>query len=326
MEWIIDVVFIFVTAVACIMAGDYRFSCYFLCALIVLFLVVRLFFSRKTAREIKDLIDYLEKVQNSLEMPALHSFKEGQLGILESELYKLVVLLKEQSNKDAAEKSYLSDMLSDISHQIKTPLTSITIMTDLLRDEQLPDEKRQEFVGKIETQVSKITWLVKNLLTISQLEAQVLRLKKDEVDLQHLLEASCTPIEALADFRDVRVTVLPLERDVFVTCDFNWTQEALTNIIKNCVEHTDEGGYVRISFRQDNLSTTIRIEDNGSGIKKEDLPHIFERFYKSQNSNTNSVGIGLFMAKQLFMRQNGSIQVESEEGKGTTFYIKMYRS
>jgi len=325
MEWIIDTVLILITAIACVIAGDYQISCYFLCLLLTLLMIVRIIFSQKMKRDIKGLIDYLEKVQNSLEMPKFNSFKEGELGILESEIYKLVVLLKEQSDKDLKEKNYLSDMLSDISHQIKTPLTSIMIMTDLLRDENLPEDKRQEFVEKIEIQVSKITWLVKNLLIISQLEAQVIKFKPEQVDLQMLLEKSCEPVEALADLRDVKLSVNVIEEDVLLSLDPNWSQEALTNIIKNCVEHTAEGGYVKVSYAQSNLATTITIEDNGSGIKEEDLPHIFERFYKSKNNNnTNSVGIGLFMAKQIIMRQNGNISVESTEGEGTTFTVKIY--
>lgn len=326
MEWIIDIVLIVVTALACVIAGDYQVSCYFLCALVVLLMIVRILFSQKRKREITSLINYLEKVQNSLEMPKFNSFREGELGILESEIYKLVVLLKEQSSKDLKEKNYLSDMLSDISHQIKTPLTSITIMTDLLRDENLPDEKRQEFVEKIEIQVNKINWLVKNLLIISQLEAQVIKFKPEKQELLGLLEKSCEPVEALADLRDVQLSVNVIEEEVNICVDPNWSQEALTNIIKNCVEHTEKGGYVKVAYSQNNLATTITIEDNGSGIKAEDLPHIFERFYKSKNNNnTNSVGIGLFMAKQIIMRQNGNISVESTEGQGTTFTIKIYR-
>lgn len=325
MEWIIDIVLIVITALACVIAGDYQVSCYFLCALVVLLMIVRSLFSQKRKREIAGLINYLEKVQNSLEMPKFNSFREGELGILESEIYKLVVLLKEQSSKDLKEKNYLSDMLSDISHQIKTPLTSITIMTDLLRDENLPDKKHQEFVEKIELQVNKINWLVKNLLIISQLEAQVIKFKPEEQELLGLLEKSCEPVEALADLRDVRLSVNVIEEEVNVYLDPNWSQEALTNIIKNCVEHTAEGGYVKVAYSQNNLATTITIEDNGSGIEAEDLPHIFERFYKSKNNNnTNSVGIGLFMAKQIIMRQNGNISVESVEGEGTTFTVKIY--
>lgn len=241
----------------------------------------------------------------------------------ESEIYKLVVLLKEQSGHATRQNVYLADMLSDISHQIKTPLTSITIMTELLENPDLPAEKREEFISKINQQVERITWLIKNLLTLSQLEADVLKLKKEKISVNALIRKACQPFEVMAEVKGVNLVIQTTE-EMNCSCDIHWTVEAVSNIIKNCIEHTPAGGKVIIFAEQNNFATNIQISDNGEGIAKEHLPHIFERFYKGANTSSNSVGIGLAMSKQIIMRQNGTVSVTSEKGAGTTFQIKMY--
>ncbi len=181
--------------------------------------------------------------------------------------------------------------------QIKTPLTAITIMTDLLKQPDLPKEKRIEFVEKIDRQTSKITWLIRNLLTLSQLEADVLKLHKESVEIYDILRSVCQSLELLAELRGV---------------------------VKNCVEHTPAGGRVSISVMQNNFGTNITIKDNGDGIAGEDLPHIFERFYKGKHGSKESVGIGLALARQIILRQNGTIQVQSVEGEGSIFLVRLY--
>lgn len=179
-------------------------------------------------------------------------------------------------------------MLSDISHQIKTPLTSITIMADLLREPDLPEEKRMEFAGKIDQQVNRMTWLVRNLLTLSQLEADMLKLKKEDVEVRRLVQRAAEPLRLMADVKNVEIS-LDMDEDIHLICDEHWTVEAISNIIKNCLEHTPEGGRVIIRGEENNFSVNIYIRDNGDGIEKEDIAHIFERFYKGKNASENSV-------------------------------------
>lgn len=263
-------------------------------------------------------------VQDRMELPAFNSMSEGNLGILQSEIYKLVVQLQEQYSGEQKQKAYMVDMLSDISHQIKTPMTAISLMTDLLAAPELLDEKRLDYVEKINQQTNRITWLVRNLLTLSQLEADMLELKREEISIKEMLDTIMDTFEIMAEVKGVEIA-MECPRELVVGCDKQWTREAISNIVKNCIEHTKEGGSVRISVQQNNLATEIEIRDTGEGIPKEHLPNIFKRFYKAPGASNNSVGIGLSMSKQIIMRQNGTITVESEVGVGSKFLIKLYR-
>lgn len=298
---------------------------------------------RRRERQLKELTLYLLKLQDRLELPAFSSFREGQLGVLQSEIYKLSALLGEQARRAKRENAYLADMMSDISHQIKTPLAAITLMTDLLKEPELSEEKRLEYAEKIDSQTGKITWFTRNLLTLAQMEGDMLKLKKERVRARELLDKACGTLLILAEMREVSLEI-EAEEEIWLVCDEAWTAEALGNVIKNCIEHAGgtakepdnmsengightagrEHGRVRVAVTQNNFATNFVITDNGCGIAKEDLPHIFERFYRGRHASKNSVGIGLAMARQIIMQQNGVIQVQSEEGCGTEFRVKLY--
>lgn len=287
-------------------------------------IAVYMIYEKRRERKIEELISYLTKVQDQLELPEFDSMQEGRFGILQSEIYKLVVQLQEQYSGEQKQKKYMVEMLSDISHQIKTPLTAISLMTDLLSAPELSDEKRLDYVEKINHQTNRINWLVRNLLTLSQLEADMLELKKEQVSLREMLDAIVDTFELMAEVKGVELS-MECPKEIQISCDKQWTREAISNIVKNCIEHTKENGSVRISAVQNNLATEIRIQDTGEGISKEHLPHIFKRFYKAPGSSNSSVGIGLSMSKQIVMRQSGIISVTSEVGEGTEFLIKMYK-
>lgn len=295
-------------------------------AVALVLLAVDLRKEKRSEKAIRSLIEYLTQLQDGVKLPPTDMEEEGSIAILQSEIYKLVLYLQEQSGNAQKEKRYIADMLSDISHQIKTPLTAITLMTDLLQAPDISEAKRKEFLQNIEKQTEKITWLIRNLLTLSQLEANQLHLKRKPIAAQTLLTESRKSVELLAEAKEVELIANYKKEpeDYMICCDHGWTQEALTNIIKNCVEHTPAGGRVAISLSWSNLATTITIEDNGSGIAKEDIPHIFERFYKGKNSSRDSVGIGLAMARQILLQQDGTISCESTEGVGTRFVIRFY--
>lgn len=279
---------------------------------------------RKRKRELEELTQYFMKIQDQVELPKLSKCGEGQIGILQSELYKLMIQMTEQSSGARHEKEYLADMLSDISHQIKTPLAAVTIMTDLLKTPELSEEKRLEFVQRIDTSVNRITWLIRNLLTLSQLDAQRLKLKEEKVFAADFFAELISPFELVLRQRGIRLC-METDGEIAFVCDRRWTGEALSNIVKNCIEHTQNGGQIIVSVSQNNFSTNIRIADNGEGIAKEHLPHIFERFYKGGSQSSESVGIGLAMAEKIITLQNGTISVRSKVGEGTEFLVKFYR-
>ncbi len=313
-----------IVTLLCIIVRQPWIMCGLLGLALLLNLAISFISQKQRERKIDELILYLMKVQDNLELPAMDSMNEGRFGILQSEIYKLVVQLKEQYSDEQKQKKYMVDMLSDISHQIKTPMTAITLMTELLSAPELSDEKRMDYVEKINQQTNRITWLVRNLLTLSQLEADMLELKKEEQNLQEMLGSVVDTFEIMAEVKEIGLS-LNCPEEISVICDKQWTREAISNIVKNCIEHTEEGGMVRISAMQNNIATEIIIEDTGEGIPKEHLPNIFKRFYKAPGSSNSSVGIGLSMSKQIIMRQNGTINVESEVGVGSKFIIKMYK-
>lgn len=323
MEIIIQGTMIGVTVIICILAGEPKAACVTLGVCVLGVFLTSVIFRWRRERQIAELTMYLTRLQDELSLPELSKCAGGQLGILESEIYKLVVLFSEQRSIAHREKGQLAEMLSDISHQIKTPLASITIMTDLLKSPGLSEEKREEFTDKIDSQVNRITWLIRNLLTLSQLDADVLRLKKEEISLQELIKRSCQPFEILCELKGVELS-RHIGEELWITCDKRWTTEAISNIVKNCIEHTKTGGKVEIIANQNNFATNIIIRDDGEGIEKKHLPHIFERFYKGGNRSEDSVGIGLSMSRQIFLKQNGTISVKSQTGEGTEFCIKLY--
>lgn len=287
--------------------------------------LVSLFFRYRREKGLKELTAYLMRLQDSPEIPELKKYGEGQLGILQSEIYKLAADLGGRSDTAKREKKYLADMLSDISHQIKTPLAAISIMSDLLKEPGLSEEKRMEFAANIDKQAGRITWLIKNLLVLSRLEAGVLKLKKETISVKELLDRVLSPFSVMAEVKEVSLTA-EVPEDIFLTCDIHWTTEALSNIVKNCLEHTGPGGRVSVKAGRNNFSVNISVCDNGEGISREALPHIFERFYKAPSSGNSSVGIGLSMSRQIFLLQGGTVGAESREGEGTRFLVKLYQS
>ena len=219
----------------------------------------------------------------------------------------------------------MADMLSNISHQIKTPLTAINLMTDALKSGNMDESQRRRCIANIEAQTDHITWLVRSLLALAEIDAGVLVLKKEPVKLIDLVNGIVSDIAIEADLKDVLIeTAIPSDQEI--SCDRRWMGEAFSNIIKNSLQHTEPGGTIRISSENTNIHSLIRIEDNGCGISKKDLPNIFDRFYHGEKSDPNSNGIGLSLSKQIINSQNGQITCESEVGKGTVFEIKLYKS
>ena len=280
----------------------------------------------KRRKELEELNDYLTRIlSGETTLPPLEN-EEGELSILRSNIYKAVGRLINVKDYEKESKINLANALADITHQLKTPLTSITVMNDLLKDET-DEKKRQEFIAIQSAQIEKMNWLVQNLLKISKIDAGSVTLKQERISLKELVSLSLEPLLVLLELKKINVVNEEGNvSDAVINCDKKWTAEALTNIMKNCAEHMDEGGRLSVSYEDNNIYCAVKIEDNGSGIAKEDLPHIFERFYRGRNSSADSVGIGLSLSNTIIEKQKGEILVESEVGEGSVFTIKFYKT
>ena len=288
------------------------------------FIASSLLFTRWRYREIERLSGYLHKISNGDYSLDVRDNYEGELSILKNDIYKVTLMLSEHHALLKQDKIKLLNAISDISHQLKTPLTSMMVMADLLGDTKLDIVKREEFTNNIRIQLERIEWLVSSLLKLSKIDAGTVPFKKDTVYLPELIERALQPILVPMDVKRQILKIHGDREDAFIG-DFNWTVEALINILKNGVEHTQEGGEISITYLENTLYTELIISDNGKGISKDDLPYIFKRFYKGKNAGEDSVGIGLAMAHSIIKNQKGDIKVKSQIGKGTQFIIKFYK-
>ncbi|TCZ76345.1 HAMP domain-containing histidine kinase [Paenibacillus albiflavus] len=283
-----------------------------------------LFFTSWRYREIAKLSSYLRQISSGDYSLDVRDNEEGELSILKNEIYKVTLMLSEQSSILKQDKIQLTDAISDISHQLKTPITSMMVMADLLTDAELPVEKRMEFTHNIHVQLERIKWLVSSLLKLSKIDAGTVQFKQEPVSVYKLCHKALEPLLIPIDIKEQAVSING-DQTISFLGDLNWSVEAMINILKNGVEHTQEGGNIDITFAENALFTEIVIADNGPGIPKEDLPYIFKRFYKGKNASEESIGIGLAMAHSIITSQNGHIVVQSEKGKGTQFRIKFYK-
>lgn len=249
---------------------------------------------------------------------------EDELSLLDNQIYRTTVKFREQAENSRKDKENLQKSLSDISHQLKTPLTSIIVMVEnILDDDDMPLEIRREFLNDIKHNTNTISFLVQSLLKLSKLDAEAVKFRYEQVEVKSIVDECIKNTAVMAEILGVRLETDC--NDKFLNCDRKWLCEAITNIIKNCIEHSHNGN-IKITADQNKLYTKISIKDNGSGITKEDLPHIFERFYKGKNSSDDSVGIGLSLAKTIIEKQGGYISVSSELNKGSEFVIKFFNN
>ncbi|GIO90352.1 sensor histidine kinase [Paenibacillus lactis] len=283
-----------------------------------------LLYTRWRYREIEKLSVYLREISSGNDTLDVRDNKEGELSILKNDIYKVTRMLSEHRSLLQRDKLQLTDAISDISHQLKTPLTSMTVMADLLSAPDLPPAKRTEFTHHIRIQLERIDWLVSSLLKLSKMDAKTIPFKKDRIPMKSLIQKALEPVMIPMDIKGQTISIAG-DDDVSFVGDFNWTAEAVINILKNGVEHTPEGGAIAITFSENALFTELVIADNGKGIPKEDLPYIFKRFYKGKNAGEGSIGIGLAMAHSIIASQNGVIDVTSDSEKGTQFRIKFYK-
>ena len=275
-------------------------------------------------KEIKKIARCIEEINKKNYSINIDENSEDELSILKNELYKITIMLKEDAENSKKDKLKLKDSLSDISHQLKTPLTSINIMLDnILDNPEMDNNTKEKFIQNIKREITNISSLVGEILKLSKFDASVIKFEKEQVFINDLVESAISNVEMMAELKNINIEVTNQD-NIKLVCDAKWQIEAITNILKNCIEHSKDDSTITIDIDSNKIYKQITIKDNGEGIDEKDLPHIFERFYKGKNSSKDSVGIGLALAKTIIEKDNGSIKVDSKKGKQTTFVIKYY--
>lgn len=274
-------------------------------------------------RTVNKLNNYLSALNSGQETTQLSAYTEGELSVLQSELYKLSVTLNHQNEVLRENHQFIQDSLNDIAHQIKTPLTSMMVMIDLMQETQLPYEKQKEFVTSMQKQLDRLKLLVTNLLTLSKLEAGVINYHPTWIKDSDLFDIVLEPFRVILELKEIPLTESYADDEVYI--DVDWMVEALGNLVKNAIEYSEAHQPITIQSELNPLLWRITIQDSGKGIEEKELQHLFERFYRGKNSSTDSVGIGLSLTQKIITQQQGKIKVFSEEGQYTQFIIEFYR-
>lgn len=279
----------------------------------------------KRYREMRLLAGQIDELLHGNDIPDFRHFHEGDLEILRDEISKMTIRLKEQTALLKKDKMSLADALADISHQIRTPLTALNILIERMKSQELGSETRRRLLREAERMLAKIEWLVATLLKMSKLEAGTISLKKENISVQKFLADAISPFELSMDIHCKTCIISGAEGKSFIG-DYAWTLEAVQNVIKNGLEYTPDGKTLTICCEENPLYTELRVTDSGSGIPKEDLPHLFERFYRGENAGKDSFGIGLALAQMILTRENAVIQAQNVPDGGGQFRIRFYKT
>lgn len=284
-----------------------------------------LLYQRWRNRKLAEITQYLKQLNRHQYHLDIDTNSEDELSLLKNEIYKTAVTLNEQAKLLKQDKVNLKKSLEDISHQLKTPLTSIGITIDnLLEDEQMEPNTRREFLRNVHRKLRSIQFLVQSLLELSRFDANMITFHNEYYPLELLAENAIENVAALCDLKNITISVQG-NTETMLFCDYKWQLEAVTNILKNCVEHSPEGSQIEMKYRSNDVFIELSVRDYGEGMNREDARHIFDRFYKGKNASKDSVGIGMALAKTIVERNNGRIILHTEEGKGSTFLLRWFR-
>lgn len=293
-------------------------------SLILIFIFIK--YNNSKDKKLSEITKYIEEINNGNYKLDIEDNTEDELSILKNEIYKVTVMLKETAENSLKDKINLKDSLSDISHQLKTPLTSIIIMIDeILENEDMDIATRNDFFKDIKREITNINFLVASLLKLSKFDANTIKFFNKEEYIDKILQEVVKNVSLLCDLKNIKIN-LNGNKESKVKCDFKWQVEAITNILKNCIEHSNANSKISINYEENKIYSKIEIKDEGVGIDKEDLPHIFERFYKGKNSSNDSIGIGLALTKSIIEKNNGYISVNSKLNEGSIFTIKYFKN
>lgn len=290
----------------------------------VVLVLINLGFTKRRYQNLARLTEELEEILHKEAFSPISAYAEGELSILRTQIHKMTKTMKEQQDALRHDKVYLSESLQDISHQVKTPLTSLNLIADLLFEENLDKARRRQLVKDQVKLLSQIEWLISALLKMAKLDADTAKMAKEKVLVKDLIQRATEPIAIAMDVRNQEL-IIELDGTESYEGDLYWSTEALLNILKNSMEHLPDGGRLSIFVNETVLFTEIIIKDNGPGIYPDDLPHLFKRFYKGKNSGQHSVGIGLALSRMIIVQQDGTIKVENDLAGGAKFTIRFYK-
>ena len=286
--------------------------------------MVFIIYNIKQNKKIKELDKYCKELLKGNYLLDLKEQDESNFSILKNDIYDMTIMLKEKNSILEKNSKDIERLISDISHQLKTPLTALNLINDILYKD-LDSKKKEEFLDNAQKELEKINWLVKNILNIAKLDSKTIKLNKKKENGYEILKEIKNNFKPMCEANNAEIKIISNEKEIMV-CDKKWTMEAISNIVKNALEH--EGKNIEIKVEENNIYTKLEIKDNGEGISKKDISHIFERFYKAENSSNDSLGIGLAFCKSIIDNQNGEIKVRSWQEKdstGTEFEIKLYK-
>lgn len=286
-------------------------------------IVFHILYNKKRYDDIAELSHYLRRMMEGEYLLDIRSNEEGELSILRNEIFKLNARLHEQHDYMSEDRQRMASALADISHQLKTPLTSIQMLVDLLEDEHLPLSRRQQFMNNIQTQLERMGWLVKVLLKLSKLDAGTVQFNKQHIELNTLVNKAVKAMQV--NIMNKKIKLNMAEKDApIIWGDELWLLEAVSNVLKNAIEHTPIEGTITLNWDDNPIVKTLTIHNSGAAIQKQDLPHLFKRFYKGKHASDSSVGIGLSLSLQIMEAHNGTMEVSSSDKEGTSFMFKWY--
>lgn len=275
-------------------------------------------------RRLAALSEQLDKILHGQGTLEFAEQEEGELSILQDEIRKMTVTLRQQADALKGEKQYLCDAITDMSHQLRTPLTSLNLIQAMLAGQELSPERRRELLMQQKVLLRRIDELLVVLLKMARIDAGAVSFQRMQVPAGQLVRQASEPLSIPMELRGLQLCCHGNEQ-VTLCIDAAWSAEALGNILKNCMEHTPGGGRIDVFWEENAVYIEVRVEDNGPGIDEEDLPHVLERFYKGKNQGEAGFGVGLAFARMVVAAQNGVLTAENRSQGGARFVMRFYK-
>ena len=311
-----------VSVIACAVGFVIQPACGFLTLVVCLFfLLYYLVTSLRRDRQMEELSQCIDQALYGRDGALLSACQEGELAILQTQLRKLLVKLRQNSVRDQEDKAFLRDSIADISNQLRTPMTSLNLIAAMLPEVGVDSVRQRELQQQLNQLLQRIDWLVDALLNLAKIDAGTAYFRRNTLDAAQVLRQAAKPLEIALEIREI---TLQVTGSGSYTGDGAWSAEALGNILKNCMEHVPQGGKILVEISQTPLYTQLCLQDTGPGFAPDDLPHLFERFYKGHNAAANSFGIGLALAQRIISAQNGTIRAQNAPEGGALFTVRFY--